>query len=762
MKAATAFVAAANTIITGVAMRNRGTAILFLILILSVAAMAVTPGFWENFAQEDLLKGDLNHVSLSPDGKLYLAPGRDLVFDTQQPYIFSMVRDRAGNLYVGTGDEGKVFRIDPQGKGSLYFQSKELNVFSMALDDSDVLYVGTSPDGKVYKVSGQEQFTEFCNPESKYIWSMIFDDNGNLFVGTGANGTIYKVDKGGEKSTFYTCSDNHVVSLAKGSNKSLLAGTSPQGLIIEVTFEEKGFALMDSPLQEVHSLLEDRFGTIYAVASSSKGLSIPAPSKPASNATPATPAAAVTMESVISAADTSTDAKAVEAPGGEKGSAGAKSAIYAYAKDGSVETIYSSNEQMVYDAVIRDDGFLLMATGPKGRLMSVDNAKQVTVITDSPEEDLTRILSAENVTYIAGSNQGKIYRLRSKRSENGIFESETLDAKTVASWGKISWHITNPQNVDIQLSTRTGNTENADKSWSDWSKPYASSGQQISSPRARYLQWRASFKSRSDAAQNSSTDLLDRVQIAYLQQNLRPQVTSISVLPSGIELQKQPPLAAGSLSLVTPATMSDGRSLNAPRERGRDRQPLAPRQVLQPGAQSFAWKASDDNLDSLEYSLYFKGEEESDWKLLESKLADTFYTLNAAALPDGAYRLKVVASDAPSNPHDKFLIGELVSNPFVVANASPQVEITEDNVTGRKAEVRFRAQVLAGRIATAEFSIDGGEWHLVFPEDGIADSLKEDYRIVTPALSAGEHLIGIRASDGNGNTGTAKLVARIP
>jgi hypothetical protein len=87
-----------------------------------------------------------------------------------------MARDKAGNIYVGTGDEGKVFKIDPQGKGSLYFQSKELDIFAMALDSSDVLYVGTSPDGKVYKVTAADQAREFCNPETKYIWSMIFDD----------------------------------------------------------------------------------------------------------------------------------------------------------------------------------------------------------------------------------------------------------------------------------------------------------------------------------------------------------------------------------------------------------------------------------------------------------------------------------------------------------------------------------------------------------------------------------------------------------
>jgi hypothetical protein len=742
-------------------MQHRGFWALLFLGVVSIAAFAVTPQFWENFSQEDLLQGSLNRVSLTSDGKLSSAPAYDLFFDTGQPYIFSAARDKAGNLYIGTGDEGKVFKVDPQGKGSLYFQTKELNVFAIALDSSDNLYVGTSPDGKVYKVTGPDHATEFCDPEEKYIWSMVFDTADNLYVGTGPTGAILKVDKSGKKSTFYTCGDNHAICLVRGNNNNLLAGTSPGGLVIEITPDGKGFTLLDSPMQEVHGITVDRFGTVYAIASSVKGIP---PIQPKTGSTSAAPASTATVtvsvEPVVAVGEKAKETKSLTTtPGGDKETANAKSAVYAIAKDGSTETIYSSDEQMVFDGLVRSDGSLLIATGPKGRLLSIDVAKQVTVVTDSPEEQMTRLLPAGDVIYAAGSNQGKVYKLQNQRAATGTYESKTMDAKAVASWGKMSWRLQNSAGGTVALSTRSGNTEKPDNSWSEWSPAYTAPGQQISSPRARFLQWRASFKRSS--AQGVLPENLERVQIAYLQQNLRPQVVSLEVLPCGIELQKQPSLALGGLSLTTPATTSDGRSLNAPRERGRERQPLAPRQVLQPGAQSFTWKATDDNEDSLEYSLYFKGEEESDWKLLQKKITDTFYTLNAASLPDGAYRLKVVASDAPSNPNEKSLIGELVSDPFVIANSSPQVEIANSKINGKKVEVQFRASVRTGNIATAEFSVDGGDWFLVFPLDGIADSVQEEYRISTPELSVGEHLIGIRASDRDGNTGTFRLVVQI-
>jgi sugar lactone lactonase YvrE len=743
-------------------MRNRGVVAIITLLSWTMIGHAVTPQFWEHFSQEELLEGNLNGVSLSQDGKLFPAPAYDLVYATGQSFIFSMVRDALGNLYIGTGDEGKVFKIDPQGKGSLFFQAKELNIFAMALDAAGSLYVGTSPDGKIYKVDGSGRSEVFCDLESKYIWTMIFDNAGNLYVGTGSSGIIYKIEKDGKKAIFYTCSDTHVRSLL-WNNKNLLAGTAPGGLVLEINPEGRGFALLDTPLEEVHSLAVDRSGTIYAAAASSKSAASKIPAKSTLGASENS-SSDVVVTVIASVGATTGKVEETKAAGlaGEKASFAYKTAVYAIARDGSVETLYESGEQMVFDLLAREDGTLLIATGPKGRLLEIGTDRKVTILTDSSEEDSTRLLAADGVVYVGSSNQGKVYRLQPQKAQSGTYESKALDAKTVSSWGKIFWNAVNQGNSLVEISTRTGNTEKANNLWSEWSAPYKFSGQPINSPRARYLQWRAIFKQAAGAESKAPAGVLDRVQIAYLQQNVRPQVTELTVLPYGIELLKQPSLAASGGTIVVSSATSAGRSVNAPREHGREQDSMPPKQSLQPGAQSFTWKASDDNEDILEYSLYFKGEQDSDWKLLEKNLSDTFYTLNAASLPDGVYRLKVVANDAFSNPYDKFLIGERISDPFVMVNTTPRVEIAGNKVTGRKVNIQFRASTQIGCIATAEFSIDGGEWHLVFPNDGIADSAEEEYNVVTPDLFQGEHMIGIRAGDRNGTTGTARLIVKVP
>jgi hypothetical protein len=736
-------------------MRNRGAILLILFLAISLAAVAVTPQFWENFTQDDLLKGTLTRISLGPEGKLFLAPAYDVVFDTGQAYIFSAARDAAGNTYLGTAHEGKIYKIDAQGKGTLYYQAKELDVFALAVDSAGILYAGTSPDGKVYKITGSNQGAEFCDPGEKYIWALAFDESGNLLIGTGGKGLVLKVTRAGEKSTFYKPDDTNVMCFARSNAGNLLAGTSPAGMVIEINAQGKGFTLLDTPLEEVRSLAVDRFGTIYAAATSSKSGKSAATTSTGSVQASAT--AAIQLLASLAERSKESAASSVTAPGGGKDAEGSKSSIYAISKSGSAETIYSSDDRVIYDLFARSDGSLLAASGGKGRLLSIDTAKQVTVVTDSPEEQMTKILPDGESFLIAGCNQGKLYRLQSKPAQNGAYESRVMDAKVVSSWGKLAWRFTSSAGGTAKISTRTGNTEKPDGSWSVWSEAFVKSGPQIPSPKARYLQWRLALERGAGAG----VDALERIQIPYLQENVRPQIVSISMLASGLALQKTPLLSSGSIS-VSSAVSSDGQSLNAPRMRGRESNPLPPRQTLQPGAQAFSWKASDDNEDGLEYSVYFKGEDESDWKLLAKEISDAFYTLDGTALPDGVYRVKIIASDAPSNPFGKALIGELVSRPFVVSNSTPLVAVKSSTVSGKRAEILFDVRVSAGRIASGEFSIDGGDWFLLAPTDGIADSDAEDFRFTTPDLAPGEHLIGLRASDANGSTGTTKVVIRIP
>src|SRR6476469_6305934 len=123
-------------------------------LLAAIPLLAVTPQFWEIRTYDEFRKGKLTNLSLTSDDELILAPRFDMVFNTEQTLIWSAVADSKGNVYLGTGHDGKIYKVDPSGKGAMLLLVPELGLLALAVDSKDALYAGTSPDGKVYKIEG--------------------------------------------------------------------------------------------------------------------------------------------------------------------------------------------------------------------------------------------------------------------------------------------------------------------------------------------------------------------------------------------------------------------------------------------------------------------------------------------------------------------------------------------------------------------------------------------------------------------------------
>ncbi len=152
----------------------------------------------------------------------------------------------------------------------------------------------------------------------------------------------------------------------------------------------------------------------------------------------------------------------------------------------------------------------------------------------------------------------------------------------------------------VQVSTRSGNTATPDETWSAWSKPYTTAeGEQIASPNARYLQWRATL-----TTDNAPSPVLTSVTAAYLPRNLRPEVTSITIHPPGTVFQR--PFSTNDTELAGfEENTSDGRPPSAtqssPPTGGAPPPPLLGRRLYQKGLQTIVWRAEDDNGDRLQY-----------------------------------------------------------------------------------------------------------------------------------------------------------------
>ena len=211
----------------------------------------------------------------------------------------------------------------------------------------------------------------------------------------------------------------------------------------------------------------------------------------------------------------------------------ARSAVFRILPDGATDVVWSSATVTAFAiAPALQPGSVLIGTADKGRIYSVTNDGRDTLLLQSPEGQISSLLVRNNQVYAASSNQGKLFRFGNELVTEGTFESPVRDAKLTASWGRIWWRGAGA----VEVQTRTGNGERPDATWSDWSTAYRDpEGNQISSPRARFIQWRATVRA---SGSTGAPSWVEDVSVAYLPRNVAPEVLSITALPIGVGLQQ--------------------------------------------------------------------------------------------------------------------------------------------------------------------------------------------------------------------------------
>jgi hypothetical protein len=425
-----------------------------------------------------------------------------------------------------------------------------------------------------------------------------------------------------------------------------------------------------------------------------------------------------------------------------------KSAIYRIGADNTVESLWSSKEENVYDLLVAG-GQITFSTDGQGRIYRLTPERQATLLAQTNEGEATRLLATPNGLLAATGDLGKLYRLAGQPGASGSYESPVHDATSVARWGRLTWRGEWSESSRVVFRTRSGNSARPDKTWSEWSEPLADpNGSPVRSPNARYIQWKAEFTGNA---------VLDSAILAYLPQNTPPVVKSVNVVLQLAAAGAAKPTAQAQSSSAYSITVTDTGEAGATTSTGTPTQNL-PR----PDAEQLqiAWQADDPDGDRLVYSVYFRGEDERQWKLLKSNLTDNTYTLDADSLADGRYWFRVVASDSPSNPPDSAREAELVSSPTLVDGTPPVVTLGAPKRSGPRVEIEVEAADAASPLRRAEYSLDAAPWVPMAPLDGILDSPRERFLVRLESVPAGEHLVVVRVLDAANNAGLAKVVIR--
>ena len=362
--------------------------------------------------------------------------------------------------------------------------------------------------------------------------------------------------------------------------------------------------------------------------------------------------------------------------------AGAAGAVYRIAPDGVWDSIWRSAEDTPYDVVADAGGGVLIGTGGRGKVFRVSGAPPRTVlVTRAPAQQVTSFAAGpDGDLYYATANPARLYRLAPELADEGHYLSEVRDAGTVATWGALRWRARSPGRSTVRLFTRSGNTATPGETWSNWSEPYTNGeGTPIASPKARYLQWKATLRGsdapsrRADAPRAacgcSAGPALGHHRLPSAQPAPRSDRGHGAPAGGGVPGNVRERPAARRLRPLAPAT-TDGRRAAQGRTGSRrcsgagcsardsGPSPGRPRTATRTGCAS---------------SSSTVRRTPPNWRVLARQLAGTIFTWDTTSVPDGTYEVRVDATDALSNPPGGALGGVLASPPFDIDNTPPEI-----------------------------------------------------------------------------------------
>jgi hypothetical protein len=713
----------------------RGLTALILSLVLLSSAQGGKVKVWHHDRPEHFDKAQLKHAVVSNEGAVRLSKQLEPLAGLDAAHVWDIVEDKQGNLFVATGNEGKIFQITPQGKVSIACESQDTEVLCLALASDGTIYAGTGPKGRILKLGPDGKTQLLYQTPENYVWSLAIDPaNQMIYAGTGSKGRIYRVTPDGKGSVFYSTKQEHIMCLTMDSRGMLYAGSARNGLVYRIDGNGKAFVLYDAPQAEVHHLLATPEG-VYACTGSpgrSRGLGGPGGDRLASfsSSVPGVltsnakskDSEKTSKVSKSSEVSTSTSSPSTSSSSEKEKSSGSHSAsspssgensIYRICSDGTVREVF--REKALLRCLIQQNGKIMVGSGMEGRLFEIDEAsKEHSEIARLDHGEIHCLLRRKDGSMVLGTGDpGKLYVLKDQFAGKATVISEMLDAKIISKWGALRWRADVPAGASLTVAVRSGNVAEPDETWSDWSaEEIHPRDAMVTAPTARFLQYRVTLQTTNPAV----TPTLHGLSLRYMTTNQAPEVTAIEV----------PDLDAANLD--------------------------NPKKI------KLKWTAADPNDDELTYNLYVRKAGWKNWVRLEEDFDKKEYEWDTTTTPSGVYHFKVVASDRKDNSAEDALTGERMSGPFVVAHEPPTVTLKVAGIQEDQALIEATAADPFVRLISASFSLNGKKWVNIFPSDGLFDSKTESFRFKTESLKPGTYVLVMRVQDAAGNVGSGDVV----
>jgi SpoIVB peptidase S55 len=724
--------------------------------------VARAPGVWRMSTAKDFQSGKLEGVLVTSRGELALAPKADSLLTSPERFFWAQATDGAGNVYVGGWLDGSIVKIDAAGKLSTLFSGdKEVAISALTSDADGTLYAAAEPSGTIYRVDPSGKASALCRLPDQRVW--VLKKSGDaLYAGTGSDGNLYRIGMDGNASVVFQAPDRHIFALADDGKGTLYWGTYPRGKLFRLR-EGKVEPLFELPTTTVTALACDGKGNLYIGTS---------------------PRAAVVKLT----------------PGGQP------------------SVLFQSTEKHVFSLMTDEEGNVYAAAGRPAKVYRIAPDRTVSTLWD-PQAAYVLSLSRDGSGNLYATTAGptQIVRLGARPAATGAFTSTILNAGNVARWGTVRW---SGAGEGVQIQTRSGNTAYPDATWSPWSEPATrATGEPVKSPGGQYLQYRILFQAKEGSPSPAlrNLELFYRTRNRAPEVTIASPAASETLsgtralrwagkdadsdrLKYDIYYQKENTDAWVKIgSRVSPAEEEDeteeaglpgargqgpGVGVQAFRRSGVQAKAVGSRQKVvggrqvavggkpKPGSSTLNAQRSTLNARRVQTTpqglkqllggddgtgSVLSGTDETESLDLDDLTGGACsITWNTKRLPDGRYRIKVVASDALTCP-DEPATGEAVSEWVLVDNKAPQVLTQLARRVGPAPPVEIPVKDAGTYVASAEYRLDTGEWIAGVAADGILDSAEETVRLDPARLKPGRHVLEIRVRDAAGNEATAKI-----
>ena len=477
---------------------------------------------------------------------------------------------------------------------------------------------------------------------------MTFDSAGKLYIAVGGPGAIYRVNPANpdtKPELFFKTDEQHIRALAWDAKGNLIAGSDGSGLVYRISPQGKGYVLFEAPRREITSVAVGPDGTIFAASVGDKSHN-PLPPLPVQGV--GTITFTIVQPGSLQAANASTST-----PEGTE--------VYALAEDQAPRKIWSSKDDIVYALDAQPDGVLAIS-GNRGHIFRIQkngdyadiahveaqqglslanvHGRPAMPSSSAPETPANSTRSAKSANPRVRQRRARCRSFRAIRPRRSRTRLQPTTKSSPAP----------AMSSSLSAAVETGAGPNGSHSKTAPSQSPCRPIPAMESNPARRRQTRQRRRELS-SRQCRTRDRRSRRRTRRASQSA--------------ELQRN---QQQNVNISFPSANQPDRRSRRHRRRQHSLQAIKDRTAV-----TVRWAAHDENGDDLVYSLYLRGDGEHDWHLLKDNITEKAYSFDAALIPDGGYRIKVVASDAPSHNPGEALTDSKESDRFEIDTTPPVV-----------------------------------------------------------------------------------------